>query len=72
MFITNKFAKFPNEIFYDRIHVKVVDSFKLLGVILDNKFNISLQCLNIKKLVNRKNIVFNCFLLIYNTKNSIF
>ena len=73
MFITNKRVKLPNEIYIDGVYVKVVDSFKLLGVIIDNKLNFSEQCLNIKKLVNIKlYIVLNGFLLIYNSKNSIF
>ena len=38
--------KLPNEIFIDGVYVKVIDSFKLLGV--DNKLNFSEQCLNIK------------------------
>ena len=54
MFINNKRVKLPNEIYIDGFYVKVVDSFKLLGVIIDNKLNFSEQCLNIKKLVNRK------------------
>ena len=54
MFITNKRVKLPNEIYINGFYVKVVDSFKLLGVIIDNKLNFSEQCLNIKKLVNRK------------------
>ena len=54
MFITNKRIKLPNEIYIDGVYVKVVDSFKLLGVIIDNKLNLSEQCLNIKKLVNIK------------------
>ena len=54
MFITNKRVKLPNEIYINGFYVKVVDSFKLLGVIIDNKLNFSEQCLNIKKLVNIK------------------
>ena len=34
--------------------VEVVNSFKLLGVILDNKLNFSEHCSNLKKMINRK------------------
>ena len=63
MFVTNKRVKLPNEItIYSKIvdnkfiatKVKVVSSFKILGVTLDNKLNFLEHCSNIKKTVNRK------------------
>ena len=54
MFITNKLVKLSKEIYIDGVYVKVAGSFTLLGDIIDNKLNFSEQCLNIKKLVNRK------------------
>ena len=63
MFVTNKRVKLPNEIFvntkivYGKIveaKVRVVSSFKLLGVTIDNKLNFSEHCSNIKRIVNRK------------------
>ena len=58
MFVTNKRVKLPNEItIYSKIvdnkfiatKVKVVSSFKILGVTLDNKLNFLEHCSNIKK-----------------------
>ena len=59
MFITNKRIKLPTEISINSnsaviINVKVIDSFKLLGVTLDNKLNFSEHCSNLKKIINRK------------------
>ena len=58
MFVTNKRIKVPNEITVSskienneliEIKVKVVTSFKLLGVTIDNKLTFSDHCSNIKK-----------------------
>ena len=63
MFVTNKRVKLPNEIFVNtkivngkivETKVRVVSSFKLLGVTIDNKLNFSEHCSNIKRIVNRK------------------
>ena len=59
MFITNKRIKLPTEITINsnntvRVSVKVIESFKLLGVTLDNKLNFSEHCTNLKKIINRK------------------
>ena len=60
MFITNKRVKLPTEITVgsklvndksENIKVSVVDSFKLLGVTLDNKLNFVEHCSNLKKIV---------------------
>jgi ribonucleases P/MRP protein subunit RPP40 len=63
MFVTNKRVKLPNEITVDTklvndknedIKVSVVNSFKLLGVTIDNKLNFTEHCSNLKKIVNKK------------------
>ena len=63
MFVTNKRVKLPNEIFVNtkivngkivETKVRVVSSFKLLGVTIDKKLNFSEHCSNIKRIVNRK------------------
>ena len=54
MFISNKQVKLPVEIEVDNNMVKVVKSFKLLGVTTDNKLNFTEHCSNIKQLINRK------------------
>ena len=54
MFITNKRDKTPSEIIIDRISVKVVQSFKLLGITIDNKLNFSEHITLTKKIINRK------------------
>jgi hypothetical protein len=63
MFITNKRVKLPKEITVgsklvneksEDIKISVVDSFKLLGVTLDNKLNFVEHCSNLKKIVNKK------------------
>ena len=63
MFVTNKRIKMPKEITVSskiennkliEIKVKVVTSFKLLGVTIDNKLTFSDHCSNIKKTVNKK------------------
>ena len=63
MFITNRRVKLPKEIIvFDKIvnnkkliiKVEVVETFKLLGVTLDNKLNFLEHCSNLKKVINRK------------------
>jgi hypothetical protein len=63
MFVTNKRVKLPKEITVgtklvndkiEDIKVSVVDSFKLLGVTIDNKLNFTEHCSNLKKIVNKK------------------
>jgi hypothetical protein len=57
IFVTNKGVKLPSEIVVKQkinnkeveANVKVVDSFRLLGVTLDNKLNFSEHCSNPKK-----------------------
>ena len=53
MFKTNKRVKLQNEIFNDGINVKVVDAFKLLGLIIYNKLNFSEFKLFIEQLHGR-------------------
>jgi hypothetical protein len=63
MFVTNKRVKLPKEITVgtklvndkiEDIKVSVVDSFKLLGVTIDNKLNFVEHCSNLKNIVNKK------------------
>ena len=55
MFVTNKKnVELPNEINVDDNKIMVVNSFKLLGVIIDNKLNFSTYCSHIRKTVNSK------------------
>jgi hypothetical protein len=54
MFVSNKRQKLPKEIYVGEISVKVVDSFKLLGVTIDNKLNFDLHCTLTKRIINRK------------------
>ena len=63
MFVTNKRVKLPTEILVNtkivngkivETKVRVVSSFKLLGVTIDNKLNFSEHCSNIKRIFNRK------------------
>ena len=62
MFVTNRRVKLPSEISVKQlinnktveVSVKVVNSFRLLGVTLDNKLNFSEHCSNLKKVINRK------------------
>ena len=63
MFVTNKRVKLPKEITVgtklvndknEDIKVSVVNSFKLLGVTIDNKLNFTEHCSNLKKIVNKK------------------
>ena len=56
MFITNRRikSKLPSEIEIDGVPVKVVDTFKLLGVTIDNKLNFTKYTSDIRKTLNRK------------------
>ena len=54
MFVTNKRVSIPSSILLNGISVEVVDSFKLLGVIIDNKLSFSKQTSSICKIVNCK------------------
>jgi hypothetical protein len=63
MFVTNKRVKLPKEITVgtklvndkiEDIKVSVVNSFKLLGVTIDNKLIFTEHCSNLKKVVNKK------------------
>ena len=47
MFCTNKRIKLPKEIIVDGVKVQVVESFKLLGVTIDNKLNFLQHASNI-------------------------
>ena len=73
MFVTKKRIKLPSFIEFDSIKVEVVDKFKLLGVLLDNKLNfnayVAQQCLSInKKLYSIKRL----FYLPFNVKLQFF
>jgi hypothetical protein len=61
MFVTNKRVKLPKEITVgtklvndkkEDIKVSVVNSFKLLGVTIDNKLNFTEHCSNLKKITS--------------------
>jgi hypothetical protein len=61
--VTNKRVKLPEEITVgtklvndkkEDIKVSVVNSFKLLGVTIDNKLNFTELCSNLKKIINKK------------------
>jgi hypothetical protein len=63
MFVTNKRVKLPMEITVgtklvndkiEDIKVSVVNSFKILGVTIENKLNFVEHCSNLKKIVNLK------------------
>jgi hypothetical protein len=56
MIITNKRIIRPTEIQVGNAHVKVkvVDSFKLLGVTIDEKLNFSKHVSNVRKIINFK------------------
>ena len=66
MIITNKRLIKPEFIEFDNIKIKVVSSFKLLGVLIDDKLNfqsyVAQQCLNInRKLFSIKRIFYLSF-----------
>ena len=54
MIITNKHIKsrLPKEININGTPVKIVESFKLLGITLDNKLNFSNYCADIQSSIN--------------------
>jgi len=61
MFITNKRLKLPKVVGTrivdgkaEDIKVDVVDSFKLLGVTIDNKLNFLEHCANVKRMITKK------------------
>ena len=54
MFITNKREKLPTEILVDGNLVKIVQTFKLLGINIDNKLTFSEHVSITKKIINRK------------------
>lgn len=55
MFITNKRnIALPEFIFIDNIKIKVVDSFKLLGITIDSQLNFLHHVNNLKKAVNKR------------------
>ena len=55
MFVTNKRVKLPDEISINsQISVKVVKTFKLLGVTIHNKLDFTEHCSKLKKIINRK------------------
>jgi hypothetical protein len=56
MFVTNKRVKnkLPKEIMIDNNQIRVVDSFKLLGVTIDNKLNFVKYCSDVRLILNRK------------------
>ena len=56
MFVTNKHIKkkIPKEIEINGVMVQVVESFKLLGVTIDNKLNFNKYSADIRTVINRK------------------
>ena len=56
MFVTNKRVKklIPAEILVDGSLIKVVDSFKLLGVTIDHKLNFNKYSRDLRLIVNKK------------------
>ena len=54
MFVSNKRINYPKTLKIESIDVKVVESFKLLGVELDNKLNFSKYISNLSKQINIK------------------
>ncbi len=70
MFVTNKRVKLPKEIVVgskaindkcEEIKVSAVNSFKLLGVTIDNRLTFVEHCSNLKKIVYKNSIVLNDF-----------
>ncbi len=49
MFISNKRIKLPKEIEVSGNRVHVVDKFKLLGITIDSKLNLTTHCSILKK-----------------------
>ena len=56
MFITNKYIakKLPSEIKILNFNVKVVDSFKLLSITIDNKLNFNKYTSELRTVINKK------------------
>ena len=54
MFITSRRVKLPIEILVSGLLVKVVDTFKLLGITIDNKLNFEKYSKDLKLIINRK------------------
>ena len=56
MFVTNKHVKnkLPKEIMINGVQVQVVESFKLLGVTIDNKLSFTKYSSDIRKIINCK------------------
>ncbi len=56
MFVTNKRTKnkLPKQIVINGVQVEVVESFKLLGVTIDNKLNFTKYTSDLRKIINRK------------------
>ena len=56
MFVTNKHTKnkLPKQILINDVQVQVVESFKLLGVTIDNKLNFTKYTSDLRKIINRK------------------
>ena len=53
MFITSQRVKLPIEILVSGLIVKVVDTFKLLGITIDNKLNFEKYSKYLKPIINR-------------------
>ena len=54
MFITNKRVKLPETININDSEIQVVSSFKILGIIVDNKLNFLEYASKLRLIVNRK------------------
>jgi hypothetical protein len=54
MIVTNKRILRPSEILFNDSKIKVVDSFKLLGIIIDNKLNFLENSIYIRKEINKR------------------
>ena len=54
MFISNNNSVLPSEIIVNNISIKFVNTFKLLGVIIDSKLNFLHHASNVCISVNRK------------------
>ena len=54
MFVTNKRLVLPKQIDYDSISIEVVDEFKLLGVLIDNKLHFKAHIDRVAITVNRE------------------
>ena len=54
MFITSQRVKLPIEILVSGLLVKLVDTFRLLGITIDNKLNFEKYSKDLKLIINRK------------------